>query len=211
MLRCLVYVDWMLRWFKYVDWMLRWLEYVDWMLRWWDYVNWMLGWLEYVDWMLRRLEWWLNVEMSADIHRTQFHKMKRNEWCSRPHLCTYRLKWAWRTSWGRWDEWDDTALQTQDSKWNLGDLRPCSLPLGHGGSPQYLIFTSEQGRNILFLQDLNARVGFEPAISDFPRMQLQPLHHGPAWHTFIKCTLLLAVWVMYLIIMHQIYMPPSGV
>ena len=30
----------------------------------------------------------------------------------RPH----RLNWAMRTSWGWWDEWDDTALQTQDSK-----------------------------------------------------------------------------------------------
>ena len=34
----------------------------------------------------------------------------------RPLLCTYRLNWARRTSWGWWDEWDDTALQTQDSK-----------------------------------------------------------------------------------------------
>ena len=31
-------------------------------------------------------------------------------------MCTYRLSWAKRTSWGWWDEWDDTALQTQDSK-----------------------------------------------------------------------------------------------
>ena len=34
----------------------------------------------------------------------------------RPPLCTYRLNWARRTSKGRWDEWDDTVLQTQDSK-----------------------------------------------------------------------------------------------
>ena len=31
-------------------------------------------------------------------------------------LCPYRLNWVRRTSWGWWDEWDDTALQTQDSK-----------------------------------------------------------------------------------------------
>ena len=43
-------------------------------------------------------------------------KMKWNEWgCGSP-LCTYRLDWARRTSWGWWDEWDDTALQPQDSK-----------------------------------------------------------------------------------------------
>ena len=34
----------------------------------------------------------------------------------RPLLCTYRLNWARRTSWGWWDDWDDTVLQTQDSK-----------------------------------------------------------------------------------------------
>ena len=31
-----------------------------------------------------------------------------NEWGFRPYLCTYRLN--------RWDEWDDTTVQTQDSK-----------------------------------------------------------------------------------------------
>ena len=157
------------------------------------------------------LDGWRTHVFDVGPSSSEHNCMKWNEWGFRPLLCTCRLNWAGRTSWGWWDEWDDTALHTQDSKWNLGDLRPSSLPPGHGGSPQYIIFTSERGRNILFLQDLNARVGFEPAISDFPRMQLQPLHHGPACHTFIKCTLLLAVWVMYLIIRHQIYMPPSGV
>ena len=42
--------------------------------------------------------------------------MKWNEWGFRPPLCTYRINWAMRTPWGWWDEWDDTALQTQDSK-----------------------------------------------------------------------------------------------
>ena len=28
----------------------------------------------------------------------------------------YRLNWARKTSWGWWGEWDDTALHTQDSK-----------------------------------------------------------------------------------------------
>ena len=40
---------------------------------------------------------------------------KWNEWGFRPPLCTYRLNWARRTSWGWWDERDDTALLTQDS------------------------------------------------------------------------------------------------
>ena len=36
--------------------------------------------------------------------------------CFKLPLCTYRLNWARIISWGWWDEWDDTALQTQDSK-----------------------------------------------------------------------------------------------
>ena len=44
-----------------------------------------------------------------------------------------------------------------------GCLRPSTLPLPHGGSPQYWIFTSERGRNILFLWNLKARVVFAPA------------------------------------------------
>ena len=43
-------------------------------------------------------------------------QMKWNESGFRPPLCTYRLNWARITSWGWWDDWDDTVLQTQDSK-----------------------------------------------------------------------------------------------
>ena len=43
-------------------------------------------------------------------------EMKWNESGFRPPLCTYRLNWARRTSWGWWDDWDDTVLQTQDPK-----------------------------------------------------------------------------------------------
>ena len=39
--------------------------------------------------------------------------MKWNESGFGPLLCTYRFNWARRTWWG---EWDDTSLQTQDSK-----------------------------------------------------------------------------------------------
>ena len=45
-----------------------------------------------------------------------WRKWKSNEWSFGPPLCTYRLSWARRTSWRWWDEWDDTALRTQDSK-----------------------------------------------------------------------------------------------
>ena len=44
------------------------------------------------------------------------NEIKWNESGFRPLLCTFRLNWARRTSWGWWDEWDDTARQTHDSK-----------------------------------------------------------------------------------------------
>ena len=64
-------------------------------------------------------------------------RMKWNESGFRPLLCTYRLNWARRTSWGWWDDWDDTVLQHKIRNSSPGGLRPSTLPLGHGGSPQY--------------------------------------------------------------------------
>ena len=37
---------------------------------------------------------------------------KWNEWGFRPPLCTCGLNWTRTISWGWWDEWADTALQT---------------------------------------------------------------------------------------------------
>ena len=75
-------------------------------------------------------------------------KMKWNESGFRPPLCTYRLNWARRTSWGWWDEWDDTVLQTQDSK-----FEPWRSEAEHATSrsrrlPTILTFTRGWGRNI---------------------------------------------------------------
>ena len=66
----------------------------------------------------------------------------------RPPLCTYRLNWARRTSWGWWDGWDDTVLQTQDSK-----FEPWRSEAEHATSrsrrlPTILTFTRGWGRNI---------------------------------------------------------------
>ena len=56
--------------------------------------------------------------------------------------------------------WDDTALQTQGSK-----FKPWLSEAEHAISrSQYWIFTSERVRNILFLWNLKASVVFEPAI-----------------------------------------------
>ena len=63
-------------------------------------------------------------------------------------LCTYSLNWARITSWGWWDDWDDTVLQTQDSK-----FEPWRSEAEHATSrsqrlPTILTFTRGWGRNI---------------------------------------------------------------
>ena len=75
-------------------------------------------------------------------------RMKWNESGFRPILCTYRLNWARITSWGWWDEWDDTTFQIQDSK-----FAPWRSEAEHATSwsrrlPAILSFTSGWGRNI---------------------------------------------------------------
>ena len=74
-------------------------------------------------------------------------EMKWNESGFRPPLCTYRLNWARRTSWGWWDDWDDTVLQTQDLKFG-----PWRSEVEHATSrsrrlPTILTFTRGWGRN----------------------------------------------------------------
>ena len=86
-------------------------------------------------------------ELWRERQRCHYHRAP-----AQPPSCTYRLSLVSRTTWGWWDEWDDTALETQNSK--------------------YWIFTSERGRNILLLWNWNARVECEPSISDFPSRQL---------------------------------------
>ena len=86
---------------------------------------------------------------------------KWNESGFRPPLCTYRLNWARRTSWGWWDDWDDTVLQTQDSK-----FEPWRSEAEHATSrsrrlPTILTFTRGWGINI-FVSFKPPRPGTEP-------------------------------------------------
>ena len=88
-------------------------------------------------------------------------EMKWNESGFRPPLCTYRLNWARRTSWGWWDDWDDTVLQTQDAK-----FEPWRSETEHATSwsrrlPAILTFTRGWGRNI-FVSFKPPRPGTEP-------------------------------------------------
>ena len=87
--------------------------------------------------------------------------MKWNESGFRPPLCTYRLNWAGRTSWGWWDEWDDTVLQTQDSKFELWRSEAEHATPRSRRLPTILTFTRGWGRNI-FVSLKPPRPGTEP-------------------------------------------------
>ena len=103
-----------------------------------------------------RLNKFLEINNTIDFIKSfRYHwshiavtKIRKNESGLRPLLCTYRLNWARRIFWRLWDEWDDTALQTQDSKcepWRSeaehATSRSCRLPT-------ILSSTSGWGRNI---------------------------------------------------------------
>ena len=101
--------------------------------------------------------------------------MKWNESGSRPLLCTYGLNWTRRTSWGWWGEWEDFALQTQDSK-----FKPWRSEGKHATSrsrrlPSILSFTSGWRRNIF--------VSFKP-----PRSGNE--HRALAWKAVVLTTTL---------------------
>ena len=86
---------------------------------------------------------------------------KWNESGFRPPLCTCRLNWARRTSWGWWDDWDDTVLQTQDSKFEPWRSEAEHATSGSRRLPTILIFTRGWGRNI-FVSFKPPRPGTEP-------------------------------------------------
>ena len=107
--------------------------------------------------------------------------MKWNESGFRPPLCTYRLNWARRASWGWWDDWDDTVLQTQDSKFG-----PWRSEAEHATSrsrrlPTILTFTRGWGRNNF--------VSFKP-----PRPGTEP--RTLAWKAAVLTTTLESSWVL---------------
>ena len=66
------------------------------------------------------------------------------------HLCAHRLNWARRTSWGWWDDWDDTVLQTQDSKFEPWRSEPEHATSRSRRLPTILTFTRGWGRNFFF-------------------------------------------------------------
>ena len=116
------------------------------------------------------------------IPQSHIHEMKWNESGFRPPLCTYRLNWARRTSWGWWDDWDDTVLQTQDSK-----FEPWRSEAEHATSrsrrlPTILTFTRGWGRNI-FVSFKPPRPGTEPRTLAWKAAVLTTTLGPPPTHT----------------------------
>ena len=111
--------------------------------------------------------------------------MKWNESGFRPPLCTYRLNWARRTSWGWWDDWDDTVLQTQDSK-----FEPWRSEAEHATSrsrrlPTILTFTRGWGRNI-FVSFKPPRPGTEPRTLAWKAAVLTTTLGPPPWRWMVN-------------------------
>ena len=82
---------------------------------------------------------------------------KWNESGFRPPLCTYRLNWARRTP--EDGEMIEMTLSSRHRVRNSspGGLRPSTLPLGHGGSPQYWLSHVDGEETSLFLSSRRDR------------------------------------------------------
>ena len=128
------------------------------------------------------------------VGKNQWVQMKWNESGFRPPLCTYRLNWARRTSWGWWDDWDDTVLQTQDSK-----FEPWRSEAEHATSrsrrlPTILTFTRGWGRNnFCFFQ--TAETGNRTPDSGVKGSGANHYPRAPAhqWVQWIQCAEISAV------------------
>ena len=110
--------------------------------------------------------------------------MKWNEWGFRPYLCPYRLKWARRASWEWWDEWEDTALQTQDAKIELwGRARYLSVTEASQNTRSLRVSRKD---TFCFLETWMPDWGSSPW---FPTFQAGSFNHytwGPATLRFIN-------------------------
>ena len=100
--------------------------------------------------------------------------MKWNESGFRPPLCIYRLNWARRTSWGWWDEWEDTVLQTHSK------FEPWPSEAEHATSRSRRLPTRGWGRNI-FVSYKSPRPGTEPRTLALKAAVLTTILGPPPW------------------------------
>ena len=80
---------------------------------------------------------------------------------SRPPFCTcmYRLNCARRTSWGWWDDWDDSALKTQNLKFEPWRSEAEHATSRSRGLPT--MFTSERGKEYFVSLKLECQSGVQ--------------------------------------------------
>ena len=143
------------------------------------------------------------VSPRINAHALIFEDKKWNESGFRPPLCTYRLNWARRTSWGWWDDWDDTVLQTQDSK-----FEPWRSEAEHATSrsrrlPALLTFTRGWGRNI-FVSFKPPSPGTEPRTLAWKAAVLTTTLGPPIWR-YLKMHLVFENKCMHLYSNIKIY------
>ena len=109
--------------------------------------------------------------------------MKWNKSGFRPPLCTYRLNWA-----GEPPEDGEMIEMILSSRHRIrnsspGGLRSSTLPLGHGGSPQYWL-SHVAGEKTYFVSFKPPRPGTEPRTLTWKAAVLTTtLGPPPCWHT----------------------------
>ena len=130
-----------------------------------------------------------------NLHYQRFRHLE-NESGFRQHLSTYRLNWARRTSWGWWDDWDDTVLQTQVPK-----FEPWWSEAEHATSrsrrlPTILTFTRGWGRNIFcFVQ--TAKTGNRTSNSGVKGSGASHYPRAPALSSFRRIRRLCSIRVIW--------------
>ena len=92
----------------------------------------------------------------------------------------YRLNWARRASWGWWDDWDDTVLQTQDSKFETWRSEAEHATSRSRRLPTILTFTRGWGRNI-FVSFKPPSPGTEPRTLAWKAAVLTTTLEPPPW------------------------------
>ena len=108
-------------------------------------------------------------------------RKKWNELGFRPPLCTYRLNWARRTSWGWWDDWDDTVLQTQDSKIRALAVWGRARYLSVTEAPHNTDFHTWMGKKHVFVSFKPPRPGTEPRTLAWKTVLTTTLRPPPCW------------------------------
>ena len=86
------------------------------------------------------------------------------KWMGCRPLCTQRLNWAKRTSWGWWDERDDSSFQPQDSKLELWRSASENVTSGSRRHQQYWISTK---RHFCFFKTWRPEWGLNPRSPSF--------------------------------------------